>query len=98
MGDLCDILLMRLENLTQCFPEAMFDFTGIHFERLYNTNQSRFKESAQLNQKFKKEFIMDKQALEDLYSSTYVKHFYTEEEIKHFIQKYSASSIPYQRL
>lgn len=85
-----EVLLIRVEDLSRCYREALYEFTGVYFDELINTNLTDDKESAELNKRFKKNIRIEKEQLEKLYASKYVRHFYTDEEIASFIKKYSA--------
>ena len=85
-----DILLIRLEDLSRCYREALYEFVGIDFPELINVNLTDNKDSAQLNKEFKRHLKLDKKLLEELYASKFVRHFYSDREITQFINKYSA--------
>lgn len=87
--DKLEILVIRLEDLSKCYHTALKEFTGIDFPKLVNTNLTDEKDSAVLNKNLKKEFKMGRHKLEEVYASKYVRHFYSQEEINSFFNKYS---------
>lgn len=87
-----DLLVIRLEDLNNCFSKALAEFTGIKFKKLVKANESHKKSSAALHAAFKKQFSMDGQELEKIYSSTYVRHFYTPDEINRFLSLFSGKN------
>ena len=84
-----EILLMRLENLEECAQDAFKAFLNIENFSLLNRNIGSQKDYANIYQAFKDSIVFPESTLEKIYSSKYARHFYSEEEIKIFKNKWS---------
>lgn len=82
------ILIVRLENLNECISDAMELFLGIKNFQLKNENISDQKEYSSLYREIKKEMILPKSYIEDMYFSKMARHFYTNDELDKFNQKW----------
>lgn len=79
-----DLLLIRLENLTDCAEEAFEEFLNIKSFVLKKTNVGNEKIYAPLYKQFKSSIILPDTYINDMYSSKFMRHFYTNEEIQEF--------------
>ena len=83
-----DVLCMKMEKVNDCFREAYEAFTGLKIERLIKGNITREKDTFKsLHHELVKDYKISKSKAEELYSSKYVRHFYTEAEIAEFLKK-----------
>jgi hypothetical protein len=88
------LLVLRLESLEECVGEAFNEFLGIKDFRLvpFNTAEQKIKipgtKYYALYEDFKREIHLSPAYLDKMYSSKLVKHFYTEEEIESFRQRW----------
>ena len=83
-----ELLLIRLENLTDCAEEAFREFLGIDGFVAKNTNIGNEKIYAPLYKKFKSTIILPEAYINSMYSSKFVRHFYSDEEINKFKTKW----------
>lgn len=83
-----EILLMRAEDLSTTFCEAMKEFSKINFKNLINTNVGNNREDAQLYSSFKNALSVTKTDLDKRYNTKHTCHFYTEDEIIKFRKKW----------
>ena len=83
-----DILLFKLEQLSECFQKAFSLFFGRPITQLHNTNVTRDKSDAQMYDRAKRELKMSRRDLQQVYSKRYIKHFYTPDQIEGFIQRW----------
>jgi hypothetical protein len=87
-GQLTDLLVVRLESLTECAEEAFGTFLNMDQFVLLNANTSNKKNYYNVYRKFVDSIKLPSEYIEKMYSSKYVQHFYTEEEICHFLSKW----------
>ncbi len=80
-----DVLLIRLENLNECAGAAFKEFLDIDNFRLFKENIGANKVYAPLYKKFKREIILPDSYRDKFYNSKFMRHFYTEKEIKNFM-------------
>ena len=83
-----EVLIMRTEDLSNVFCDAMKEFTGVHFKKLINSNVARNKEYAQLYFSFIEALPVTAKNLDERYNTKYTHHFYTDEEIDRFRKKW----------
>lgn len=85
-----DLLLLRLESLRFCAPQAFEEFLAIPDFTLVNANTAAHKRRSKktgyyrLYEAFRREVRMPGIYLDRHYRSKLVRHFYTEEEIRTF--------------
>jgi len=77
-----ELLVMRLENLSDIAGEACNTFLGINNFKLINQNIGAKKLYAPLYETFKKSVAIDSDYADRLYESRYMKTFYSAEEIR----------------
>jgi hypothetical protein len=96
-GEKARLLLIRLESLQQCVAEAFYSFLDIPKFEIVNENTSalRLKNKKfpyySLYAKFKEKIIFPRKYLDEMYGSKLVKHFYSDEEIAIFKQKWRST-------
>lgn len=83
----CEILLYRLESMNS-LEEIFGKFLEIENFKFVKTNNAKFKWYSESYQNFKKYVVMPQEYIDISYNSKYMKHFYTEEEILKFREKW----------
>lgn len=86
-----DVLLIRLENLNDCVCDAFKEFLNIEEVTLIDTNIGSEKVYAPLYERFKDAVVLPESYVERMYTSKYMQHFYSEEEIAKFRAKWRTS-------
>lgn len=87
-GEAADVLLIRLESLNQCAPQAFKDFLDIDDFVLRNANVSENKDYAAVYRRFKESISLPRDYVSRVYSSKFMRHFYSPEEIEKFSAKW----------
>jgi hypothetical protein len=87
-GEHADVLLIRLENLNDCACDAFKEFLNIEGFTLRTTNVASTKVYAPLYEKFKDSLILPEAYVRRMYTSKYMRHFYSEAEIARFRAKW----------
>lgn len=82
------LLIMRLENLNECFQDAMSSFLGKSVQITESRNKADNKEYGDVYTMLKERIELPAWYLDKYYSSNFVKHFYTPAEIKNFRNKW----------
>jgi hypothetical protein len=93
-GEIADVLVIRLENLSDCAAGALKEFLGIGEFTLINDNVASEKPCAPLYRKFKESITLPESYVDEMYNSKYMRHFYSEEEITSFKNKWVARTQP----
>ena len=83
-----EVLIIKYEKLGEVGEKCIGDFIGNSEFRIVNRNTSQEKWYSPVYENFKKEIKFDDIYLDDMLNNKYVKHFYTEEEILGFYNKY----------
>lgn len=83
-GEQFDVLLIKLEALNNCGRDAFKDFLNIDEFKLSNTNVGNEKKYSVLYKAFKDSVVLPESYINKMYLSKYMKHFYSEEEIMRF--------------
>jgi hypothetical protein len=86
-----DVLLIRVEDLSTCAPDAFKEFMDIDGLTLVNTNVGSAKAYAPIYKKFKNSIVLPESYVDRMYTSKYMRHFYSEEEIARFREKWHTS-------
>lgn len=81
---IADVLLIRLENLNDCVGEAFKEFLDIDNFTVIKTNVAADKVYAALYQEFRSRVALPDSYIDKFYNSKYMRHFYSETEIKKF--------------
>ncbi|MRG85069.1 putative capsular polysaccharide synthesis family protein [Salinibacillus xinjiangensis] len=81
------IFVTKIEQLNSVQSE-LGSFLGVNNFELHNTNESEKKWYSNLHKIIKKEINFPKEYIDDRYESRYMKHFYTDEEIAMFREKW----------
>jgi hypothetical protein len=89
------ILIIKLEALDRCFERAISGLIGKKIEKLTNTNIAKEKFYYQIYRYALDNLSFDYDFCTKIYESKYATHFYSTEERKKFIQKWSKkTSLP----
>jgi len=80
-SDRADLLVLRLENLQDIAAPAFKEFLGIENFQTVNRNIATDKVYAPLYAAFKQQIVFTQQYLDGLYNSSYMRTFYSAEEI-----------------
>ncbi len=83
------ILVIRLESLNECCSDAMKQFLGVEHFELLNENVSSKKKYAGVYEKMKNKIKLPESYINKMYSSKMATHFYSEDEITRFKDKWS---------
>jgi len=93
-GEKAKLLLIRLESLGDCAAEAFYSFLDISRFKIVNENTSAQRQKNRkfpyysLYDEFKEKIIFPRKYLDEIYGSRLVKHFYSDDEIAAFKQKW----------
>ena len=87
-SDYCDALVMRLEDLDDCYRPAIEQLTGMDVTRLKSENTASQKVYADIYKTFKRNLKLPEDLLNRVYASKYATHFYTPEEIGQFKKRW----------
>ena len=83
-GDQADLLVIRLESLGECVGRAFSEFLGADDFTVINRNVGAKKEYAPLYDAFKRKASVTASYADSLYTSEYMRTFYTGDEIAAF--------------
>lgn len=83
-----DVLLLRMESLSNCGEKGIGDFLGIKNFRLKNANVGESKQYSSLYEAFKRVILLPESYIKHMYDSKYAKHFYTTTELESFAKKW----------
>ena len=84
-----DILALKLEQLSGCYHEAFNQFLGLENFDLVIANTSTQKKYFPIYREFISNINLPTSFVKELYSSKYVKHFYSDQEIQVLQRKWS---------
>jgi len=89
--DRYEILVLKFEHLKETFESATADFLGILPEncQLKKSNPHGKKQVQSLQTYISRNLKLSNETLTKVYQIEYMKHFYSDEEINSFIQKWS---------
>lgn len=92
-GEHADVLLLRLEDLNRCASQAFKEFLNIDNFTLIKANIATDKDYHATYRRLLQTISLPDSYLDKMYSSKYVKHFYSDEEIKSFRAKWRKKKI-----
>lgn len=81
------IMIIKLEKIKKV-ESNIGDFLGVNNFQLLKKNMSQKKWYNGIYNKFKSEILINNEYINELYDSKYMKHFYSENEINLFKEKY----------
>lgn len=92
-----ELLIIRSEDLNKCFRAASKEFLGLDIVNMINNNVGDEKYYSDVYKFVKDKFELKKAYADDIYFSKkdfkYLKHFYTNEEVDKFIDKWTALKV-----
>ncbi|MGF1521841.1 MAG: putative capsular polysaccharide synthesis family protein [Leptolyngbyaceae cyanobacterium] len=83
-----NILLLKLESLSDCHQQAFQEFLGLQNFQLVQSNVGSQKRYGSLYKAFLKQVDLPADYLEEIYGSKLVTHFYSASEIERFYQRW----------
>jgi hypothetical protein len=88
-GPKADVLVLRLEDLDRNAHQAFGEFLGVDDFVLAKANIAQDKWYSAAYRDFVTQVALPKDYIESMYTSQYAQHFYSEEEIQNFRQKWT---------
>ena len=88
-----DLLLLKLEQLNACYQQAFQEFLGVDIPELKNTHVTELDPAKPMYADFVKNTSFPEHYLDRMYSSDFAQHFYSEDEISVFRDKWSGSHL-----
>jgi len=88
-----DLLCLKVESLSQTYPQAIAEFLGIKGNQLYNENESAYKELGTVYREVRNGFKLPQKRLQEIYNSKFMHKFYTATEIDRLLQKWKEPTI-----
>lgn len=92
IGDRCDLLVMRLEDLEQVGAAALQEFLGLRDVTLTIANSTDREPYAESYRRFLAELRPTREYLDRVYESRLARHFYSTDERARFRARWSPSS------
>lgn len=86
------VLVIRLEDLKKSFTNAIYQFLGLERIELASENIGNRKVYSREYNEILEALSLPQSICEKMYTSKYAKHFYTKDEVSHFINKWSGKS------
>lgn len=86
-----DVLILRLEDLNRVAAKAFHEFLGLPDFRLVPSNRAEEKSYAAAYERFRREARFDDEYLDRMYGSRFARHFYSEQELLRFRNRWSSS-------
>lgn len=83
------LIVIRLENLNECFSKAMNEFLNIKNVSMIVNNVGKDKGYSEIYDYVKTNLVIPKDICKNIYSTKYMEYFYSKEEINEFISKWS---------
>lgn len=90
-GERADILVLKLEKLSELLPTAVSEFVGRPL-REERANVGERKESADAYRAVRRSFSLPEPVLDRIYDHEWMRHFYTEGERERFRSRWSIDS------
>jgi len=81
-AEFADALLIKLENLNECAGDAFKNFLGVSNFALINSNISSSKSYSDIYRQFLNSILLPESYINKMYTSKYMRHFYSQEEIE----------------
>jgi hypothetical protein len=88
-GEFADVLLLKLETLSNGGVEAIKQFLNLKDFRLVSSNVGEEKDYASLYDAFKKTLVLPDAYIAKMYESKYAQHFYSKAELEHLGRKWT---------
>ena len=87
-GTSADVLVLRCEDLNEKAGEAIEEYLGIKVVRLKDANVGATKDYSTLYSSFKTKIALPESYIDEMYSSRFARHFYSDEELNNFRDKW----------
>ena len=84
-----DLLCIKLETLNNVYGEALKSFLNLDDVSLSSTNETKDKDRSDLYFEMLMSYKANPAKIEELYSSKYMKHFYTQKQIEGYKKKWA---------
>ena len=91
-SDNVDLLLIKLEQLNACHQQAFQEFLGVEIHNLRNTHITENDPGRPMYADFVKNTVFPEDYLDQMYTSDFAQHFYTDSEISSFREKWSSKT------
>ena len=88
-----DVLLIKLENLNECAHDAFKEFLNIDGFNLIRANIASEKAYYPIYRKFLDSIVIPDSYIDQMYTSKYAQHFYSEKEINKFKAKWCKENV-----
>jgi hypothetical protein len=88
-----DLLVMRLESLSNCAEQAIRQFLGLHDFRMSTVNTGDDRKTGQLQRIFKTK-PLPREYVNRMYASKLSRHFYTDAELETFTRYWTEKKEP----
>jgi hypothetical protein len=89
-----DVLVMRLEDLNECFDIALEDFLDLNSIELVRANVGRKKRHAEAYRDIRARLRLPRSVCERIYASKYARHFYSDMK-EELIERWSTATVEY---
>lgn len=83
-----EVLVILTHRLTEVFKKAISEFLNLEIGNLINFNKSSDKKDGQLVQQLKNYYFESDEKIDKVYSSKFVEHFFSKNEIETYKQKW----------
>ncbi|MGV2829104.1 putative capsular polysaccharide synthesis family protein [Myxosarcina sp. GI1(2024)] len=87
-GEKADVLLLKLETLNRCANNAFREFLQLENFTLSKKNIGRNKLYKQVYKSFLNDIKLPEAYIEEMYTSQFVRHFYSNSEINYFTNRW----------
>ena len=88
-----DLLAIKLEQLNDCYRQAFSEFIGLELPGLENTHITDKDPAFSMYADFVRNTALPDRYLDDMYSSRFARHFYSDEELRGFRRKWSEKGL-----
>jgi hypothetical protein len=91
-GKHCDVLVMRIEDLSRCVDQAINEYLGVRLGELARGQSATKKYYSKTYRQFCNELVIPGETLDEIYQSRMVRHFYRDDEVEGFRSRWERSS------
>lgn len=84
-----EILIIKMEEMDNCFVDAVSDFLGFQNIKMVRKNIAAKKSYADVYREARKNIRIKRTVCEKIYTTKFARHFYSEEERESFTRKWS---------
>jgi hypothetical protein len=86
-----DLLLLKLEQLNDCYQDAFQDLLEIEIPGLEHTHVTELDPAKPMYTDFVRNAVFPTEYLDHMYESAFARHFYTDQEMETFRLKWSTA-------